>query len=102
MTITMANLHRRPVAAAVGLALLSLAPACRADWKFTPQVEVRETYTDNVALRPNGEGNWVTELAPSLRIAHTGPRLQLDATIRGVFLNMRTKMSAASWARRKT
>jgi len=79
MTITMANLHRRPVAAAVALALLSLAPACRADWKFTPQVEVRETYTDNVALRPNGEANWVTELAPSLRIAHTGPRLQLDA-----------------------
>ncbi|MBY0238431.1 MAG: TIGR03016 family PEP-CTERM system-associated outer membrane protein [Burkholderiaceae bacterium] len=79
MTITMANLHRRPVAAAVALALLSLAPACRADWKFTPQVEVRETYTDNVALRADGEANWVTELAPSLRIAHTGPSLQLDA-----------------------
>lgn len=82
MTITMANLPRRPAAAAVSmaLALLSLAPACRADWKFTPQVEVRESYTDNVALRPNGQANWVTELAPSLRLDHTGPRLQLSTT----------------------
>lgn len=80
MTITMAKLHRRPAAAAVSLALLSLAPACRADWKFTPTVELRETYTDNVALRANAQANWVTELAPSFRLDHTGPGLQMSAT----------------------
>ncbi len=79
MTITMVNLPRRPLAAAVGLALLSVAPATRADWKFTPVFEVRETYTDNVALRANAEANWVTELAPSFRLEHTGPRLQMSA-----------------------
>lgn len=80
MTITMVNLPRRPLAAAVGLALLSLAPAARADWKFTPEFEVRETYTDNVALRANAQANWVTELAPAFKLDHTGPRLQLNAT----------------------
>jgi uncharacterized protein (PEP-CTERM system associated) len=76
----MVNLPRRPLAAAVGLALLSLAPASRADWKFTPAFEVRETYTDNVALRANAEANWVTELAPSFKLDHTGPRLQMSAS----------------------
>lgn len=75
----MVNLPRRPVAAAVGLALLSLAPAARADWKFTPGIELRETYTDNVALRANAQANWVTEAAPSFRLEHTGPRLVMSA-----------------------
>lgn len=79
MIITMAKLHRRPAAAAVALALLSLAPACRADWKFIPSVDLSETYTDNVALRANAQANWVTELAPTFRLDHIGPRLQLNA-----------------------
>lgn len=87
MTITMVELqHRaarrpRPAAmpAAVALALMLLAPASRADWQFTPHLLVRETYSDNVALRPNGQSNWITELAPSLSLAHQGPRLQMSA-----------------------
>lgn len=56
--------------------MLSLAAPSRADWKFVPQVELRETYTDNVALRPVGQANWVTELAPGFTLDNSGPRLQ--------------------------
>lgn len=84
MTITMVNPpHRaaaRPPRLAVAMALLALAPASRAEWKFTPYVDVRETYTDNVALRPVAEANWVTDLTPSLQLEHTGPRLNLRAS----------------------
>lgn len=69
-----------PLAAA---AMLLAAPA-RADWKITPAAEVRETYTDNVALAADGlaRAQWVTEINPSLVIANHGPRLELAADYR--------------------
>lgn len=56
----------------------------RADWSIRPGVEVRETYTDNVALQPEprADGQFVTEINPTLRVDHKGPRLTLNANAR--------------------
>lgn len=59
--------------------MLSLAGPGRADWKFSPQVDLRETYTDNVALRAVGQANWVAEVAPGFTLENNSPRLQLRA-----------------------
>jgi uncharacterized protein (PEP-CTERM system associated) len=83
MTITTA---KRPAARALTLAPLAIAAMllsaqCRADWKFTPQVELRETYSDNVALLPDNvaQGSWVSQLSPSFSLIENGPRLKLNA-----------------------
>lgn len=76
----MAKRQRRILPAAVALAMLSLAAPSRADWKFTPMVDLRETYTDNVALRAVGQANWVSEIAPGFILEDSSPRLQLKAT----------------------
>jgi uncharacterized protein (PEP-CTERM system associated) len=62
------------------LALL-MSPQCRADWKITPAVDLRETYTDNVRLEPSesARSQFITDLTPSLSIASDGPRLKLHA-----------------------
>jgi uncharacterized protein (PEP-CTERM system associated) len=68
-----------PLAAAVALAL---APACRAEVKFTPAVALSETWTDNVNLAPAplARSQFITDLAPSFALdAHTR-RLQLSAS----------------------
>ena len=87
MTITTAKLTRavrlayaRPLGLA--LAALLLAPAARADdWKFTPTLDLRQTYTDNVALQPEAqaESQLVTEIAPGFRMRRNGPRLTMNA-----------------------
>ncbi|GAB2860731.1 hypothetical protein GCM10027277_31710 [Pseudoduganella ginsengisoli] len=89
MTITTVNWLGRavpraprlaPAPAAVALALLALSPACRADWKFIPQFSLSETYSDNIALRPVAQENWVTTLSPAFSLDNKGPRLDLHAT----------------------
>lgn len=59
--------------------------ATPADWTISPSVRVGESYSDNVRLRPQSEARsaWVTELAPGIAVAATGPRLtlQLDYTL---------------------
>lgn len=92
MTITMAKRARVPFAASFSLPLAApiailavlLAPPARAQWKVTPAVDLRETYTDNVRLDANNasHGQFVTELSPSLTIANNSPRLKLGAAIR--------------------
>jgi uncharacterized protein (PEP-CTERM system associated) len=71
-----------PLAAAV-LGVLASASS-RADWSVRPGIELRETYTDNVALRPEplAEAQFVTEINPSLRIVHKGRRLNFNADAR--------------------
>ncbi|MBC7454795.1 MAG: TIGR03016 family PEP-CTERM system-associated outer membrane protein [Massilia sp.] len=73
-----------PFAPFAPFALLALlaAPHCRAEWKVTPRVDLRETYTDNVRLETNdaARGAFVTDLTPSLSIASDHPRLKLNAT----------------------
>jgi len=52
-----------------------------ADWKIRPTLQVRETYTDNVRLAPQGleQSDWITEIDPGLNIQAQGARLQLKA-----------------------
>lgn len=96
MTITTAKLARavrcawngprraswpRPLAAPLALAALLCTPAARADWTFTPTLNLRETWTDNVALRDDAQKQslFVSEVTPGFRLRHKGPRLLLDA-----------------------
>ena len=89
MTITTAKLARavarawaRPLALPLAVAALLLAPAARADdWKFTPMLDLRQTFTDNVALQPDDQARsqLVTEIAPGLRLRRNGPRLTMNA-----------------------
>lgn len=77
MIITMVKPRRKGLAAAVGLAALSLAQPSRADWTFAPNVNLRETWTDNVMLAGEGEerSQFITELTPGFVLQNKGPRL---------------------------
>jgi uncharacterized protein (PEP-CTERM system associated) len=88
MTITTPKLARavtrayaRPLAVPMALAALLLAPSARADWTFVPTLELRQTYTDNVALQREGQeqGQFVTEITPGMLLKHAGPRLVVNA-----------------------
>ncbi len=71
--------RRAPIGAAV-IALMA-SGASHAQWKVEPGVQLRELYSDNVALQADtrSSGQFVTELTPSLAILHTGPRLTLTS-----------------------
>lgn len=64
--------------------LLALAPACRAELKFTPLVDVRETYSDNINLqdRANARAQWLTDVAPGFELEDNSPNLKLRAAYR--------------------
>jgi uncharacterized protein (PEP-CTERM system associated) len=70
-----------PLAAPVAVLALLMSPQCRADWRITPSVDLREIYTDNVKLETDAlaRSQFITDLAPSLAIANNGPRLKLTA-----------------------
>jgi uncharacterized protein (PEP-CTERM system associated) len=92
MTITTAkrpdvlDVFKRNTAGALKLAPLALAAMllsaeCRADWTFTPTVELRETYTDNATQQSGqSEGRFVSETAPGLLLTSNGRRLKLNAS----------------------
>lgn len=82
MTITMAK-HRRAACALAPLVLL-LTPSAQATWKFSPLLNVREIYSDNLHLRPRGEeqGGWRTEIGPGFRLSNQGRRFNVDAAYR--------------------
>lgn len=97
MTTTTAKLVRavsrayaRPLAMPLALAALLAAPAARADWKFVPTLDVRETYTDNIALRPDNEkqGQFVTEITPGFVLRHRGPSLNVNASFQLQYFGM--------------
>lgn len=77
-------MFRRRPAAIAALALLGahFAPALAAEWRFTPQLTLRETYSDNVRLAPVGaeESAFVTEVMPGFSLTGRGRRSQLQAT----------------------
>ena len=68
-----------PLAAAA--AALLAAPACRADWRFEPSLNLTGTYTDNVDLRPNDQARTqlVTEITPAFNLALDSRRLKASA-----------------------
>jgi len=71
----------RTLAAPVAMLALLMAPQCRADWRITPAVELRQIYSDNVRLEagPLARSQFITDLAPSLAIANNGALLKLTA-----------------------
>jgi uncharacterized protein (PEP-CTERM system associated) len=81
-----ARLRTPPRLAPLALAAISLgvAPASRAAWDLLPSIEVRETYTDNVALQPDAlaQRQLVSEISPALALAIRGPRLSLRSLYR--------------------
>ncbi len=100
MTITTAKLPlalaqawAHPLATPLALLALLLAAPARADWKFTPTLDLRQTYTDNVGLSRDevARDQLVTTVAPGLRVLHTGPRLVLNARYEYQYFHMTDK-----------
>lgn len=83
MTITTTEFRPRKRAIALAAALLALlaAPAVRADWKLTPTFNLRETYTDNVALARDelAEGRFVTEISPGFVLSNNARRFKFNS-----------------------
>ena len=93
MTITTADLPvqrpaTRPGRAALtftltplALAALLLSNDCRAQWRVTPSVQARETYSDNVNNQPDesARGSFVSEIAPAISVTGRTPRLRVTA-----------------------
>ncbi|MCS0595608.1 TIGR03016 family PEP-CTERM system-associated outer membrane protein [Massilia agri] len=78
-TVERRALRLAPLAAA--LASLLAAPSCWADWRFTPSLNIVETYTDNVDLRSGSEkhSDLISEVAPGLSLMHDSRRLKVSA-----------------------
>lgn len=79
-TVERRALRLAPLAAA--LASLLAAPACWADWRFTPSLNIVETWTDNVDLRSGSDkhSDLISEVTPGFSLAHNSRRLQVSAT----------------------
>jgi len=55
-----------------------------ASWRFSPSLELAETYSDNITLRPAGKerSDYVTEVAPGFGLSADGRRLDLALNYR--------------------
>ena len=62
-------------------AMLLSAQSHAADWKISPRIDLRETYSDNVGLQrdEDAHGSFISEAAPSVNISTNGPRLKVSA-----------------------
>jgi len=82
MTITTAKTPdcRALKLAPLALAAMLLSAECHADWRVTPRIDLRETYSDNLGLQSNGtnESGFVSEASPAASFRMTGPRLTLN------------------------
>jgi uncharacterized protein (PEP-CTERM system associated) len=67
--------------APLALAAMLLSAECHADWKVSPRIDLRESYSDNIGLQSDADarGGFVSEASPSVNIATNGPRLNLNA-----------------------
>lgn len=76
----MADLRLRAPAAL--LALLFAAPQAQAHWRFSPEISVSETYSDNPGLqrRADAHGQWITAISPGLGVSYVGPRLTMTGS----------------------
>lgn len=66
------------------VAALLLAPAARAAWQVSPTVELRESWSDNVSLRRDGQkdSQFITSITPGIAVTNQTPRLQVSAAYR--------------------
>ena len=55
--------------------------AWAAEWDINPAVSIRETYSDNISLVPDGskQSEWVTQIIPGVSVSATGARLKFNA-----------------------
>ncbi len=65
----------------VTIAALLPPVSSAAEWKLSPRVELKETYTSNVYLAPlgNEKADYITQLNPGAIISGTGPHFNLSA-----------------------
>ncbi len=64
---------------AAGLAALCFSfPALAAEWRITPNLELRQTFSDNIRLAPAGaeRSDSITEVSPGFSITGAGPGLK--------------------------
>jgi uncharacterized protein (PEP-CTERM system associated) len=65
------------------LFVLTSANAAAANWTVTPDITLRETYTDNVAPSTSSRRHdFITQVTPGLRIDGRGPRLTASLSYR--------------------
>jgi uncharacterized protein (PEP-CTERM system associated) len=63
--------------------VLTSTNAAAATWTVTPDITLRETYTDNVFLgTPSRRHDFITQVTPGLRIEGRGPRLNANLSYR--------------------
>lgn len=67
-----------PAAAAM---LLLSSHSVATEWKITPSLDLKETYSDNIKLAPQGneKSEFVTQINPGVSLTGTGPRLKVNA-----------------------
>jgi uncharacterized protein (PEP-CTERM system associated) len=66
----------------ITIATVMLSPRAEAsEWRVTPTVDVRSTYTDNVRLAPRGaeRSDFISEFTPGISVSRDGPGLKLNA-----------------------
>ncbi|MDO9188337.1 MAG: TIGR03016 family PEP-CTERM system-associated outer membrane protein, partial [Sulfurimicrobium sp.] len=66
---------------AMGAMLLLSLNSIAADWKITPSLDLKETYSDNIRLASPGneKSDFVTQINPGISLTGTGPRLKVNA-----------------------
>lgn len=68
-------------------AALLVTPALASEWRAIPELEISETYTDNVDLTPtNRQWDLVTRITPGVTVTGRSGRTKLDLTYRLNFL----------------
>lgn len=79
-----------PVARSLAGAMLLLSfHSYAGDWKITPSVNLKETYSDNVRLATPGneKSDFITQINPGISVSGTGSHLKLDGsyTMQNIF-----------------
>jgi uncharacterized protein (PEP-CTERM system associated) len=66
------------------IVILLMCPtySAAADWKITPNLNLLETYTDNVTLaeRGNEKSDFITQINPGISLSGTGARLKVNVS----------------------
>ncbi len=72
--------HMLSAETAVASLLLISSHADAGDWKITPSIDLRETYSDNVRLASDGneQSDFITQISPGISVTGTGARLKLN------------------------